>query len=248
MAVERTTQMKYDEERFSVNTAWMKKGGEHIEVVIDPDAALAYKHSKGMHPDIKECLKAERVFFDAKRGLHASEEHLEKFFGTTDPLAIAKILLLEGTIQLTAEHRAKIREAKHNQILNHIRTYAIDPKTGLSHPEARLRLAFDEAKIKIDDAKTVEEQIPVIVRQLQPILPIRLETVTLQIHLPAPYGQKLYSDLQRHGQVKKADWLQDGGLLCHLELPAGLQSDLMEELGKKTHGAVDIKRAEEHRL
>jgi len=241
MPVERTTKMKYDEERFSVNTAWMKKGGEHIEVVIDPDAALAFRHSKGQNPGIKECIKAERIFFDAKRGIHAKDEHLQAFFGTTDPLAIAQTLILDGNIQLTTEHRTKIREAKHNQIISHIRTYAIDPKTMLPHPEARIRLAFVEAKVKIDDSKSVEEQIPGIVKQLQPILPIRLETIVLQIHLPSPYGQKLYGDIQRFGTIKRADWLEDGALLCAVELPAGLQQDLIEELGHRTHGAADIK-------
>jgi ribosome maturation protein SDO1 len=236
----------FDPEKFSVNTAWMKKHGEHFEVVVDPDAALEFRRTKGA-TDVKDCLHAERIFTDAKRGLHAKDEKLEEVFGTQDALEIAKVLILDGELQLTAEHRARIREAKRNNILNRILTYAIDPTTGLPHPLKRIELAMDEAKVRIDDNRDVDEQIPEIVRKLQPIIPIRLETVTLQVHLPSPYSQKNYGDLQRAGTIKKTEWLNDGALVAWVELPAGLQSDLVEELGKKTHGAADIKKVEERR-
>lgn len=236
-----TPRMKYDPEKFSVNTAWMKKGGQHFEVVVDPDKALEFRRTKGAG-DIKECLHAERIFTDAKRGLHAKDAQLHEIFGTEDPLVIARKLILEGELQLTAEHRTRIREAKRKNIINRICMYAIDPTTKLPHPERRIILAMDEAKVKIDDNKEVEEQIPAIVKQIQHILPIRLETVVLQIHLPAPYGQKLYGDVQRFGTIKKTDWLADGSLLAWLDLPAGMQQELIDMLGSKTHGAAEIKK------
>ena len=242
-----TARVTYPPEQFSVNTAWMKKYGEHFEVVVDPDKALAYRKAKGAF-DVKECLHAERVFTDAKRGLHAKDEDLVKAFGTSDALEVAKKLVLDGELQLTAEHRQKIRDAKRNNILNRIVMYAIDPTTKLPHPRKRIELAMDEAKVKIDDNKEVDQQIPEIVRKLQPILPIRLETVTLQIHLPVPYGQKLYGDVQRYGTIKKNEWMPDGSWIGWVEMPAGLQNDLLDELGKRTHGAAEVKRVGEHAL
>ena len=239
--------MFFDQERFSWNTAWVKKGGQRFEVVIDPDKALEFKRTKGA-TDIKECLHAERIFTDAKRGEHAKDIQLKEVFGIDDQLAIAKILLLEGEIQFTAEHREKLREMKHKQIISKICTYAVDPKTGTPHPEQRIRLAMEEAKVKIDDNKDVDQQFQVIVKQLRTVLPIRLETITLQIHLPAPYGQKLHTEIQRYGTIKKNDWLEDGGWLGWLEMPAGLQNDLYDELGKKTHGVAIIKKVGEQQL
>ena len=240
--VERTTKMTHDEEKFSINTAWVKKAGEHFEIVIDPDPALEFKRTRGASPDIRECLKAENVFYDAKRGLFAKKERLREIFGSDDPLELAKMFILEGTIQLTAEHRAKIREAKQNQILTKICTYAVDPLTGLPHPQSRIKLAMDEAKVRIDDNKDVEEQVSRIVRELQPILPIKLEIVLLQIHVPSPYGQKLYNEVARFGTVKKTEWLPDASLLCNIEIPAGLQTDLMDLLGARTHGSAVVKK------
>jgi ribosome maturation protein SDO1 len=236
----------FNQEQISINTAWMKKNGEHFEVVIDPDKALEFKRTKGA-TEIRECLHAERIFSDAKRGLHANDGQLQQVFGTADPLVIARKLLLEGELQLTAEHRARIREAKRNAILTRIKTYAVDPTTGLPHPQKRLELAMEEAKIRIDDNKDPESQITEIVRKLQPIIPIRLETVTVQIQLPPPFGQKLYGDIQRFGTLKKTEWLPDGGLLAWLELPAGLQQDLLDDLSKRTHGAAEMKKVGEQR-
>jgi ribosome maturation protein SDO1 len=234
----------YDPEKISVNTAWMKRGGLHVEVVVEPDEALEFRRTKGESPDLVTCLHAERIFADAKRGLHAKDTDLEQLFGTSDPLVVARILLLNGELQLTAEHRAAMREQKRTAIFSRICQFAVDPKTGLPHPAKRIELAMEEAKIKIDDQHSIEDQVPGIVRQLQPILPIRLEMATLQVHLPAPYGQKLYGELSRHGTMKKTEWLGDGALLAWIELPAGLQTDLIDDLGKRSHGAAEIKRVE----
>jgi ribosome maturation protein SDO1 len=244
--VNTTSRMIYDAEKISVNTAWMKRFGNHFEVVVEPDKALEYRRTKGASPELRECLHAERVFTDAKRGLQAKETDLEQAFGTTAALEIARKLIIEGELQLTAEHRAKIREAKRNQILSKIVTYAIDPTTGIPHPQRRIELAMDEAKVKIDDNRDVDEQIREIIRKLQPIIPIRLETVTLQVHLPAQYSQKLYGEMQRFGTIRKGDWMNDGSWMGWVDLPAGLQADLINELGKRTHGAADVKKVGEH--
>jgi ribosome maturation protein SDO1 len=237
--------MIYPSEQIIVNTAWIKKYGNHFEVVVEPDEALEFRRTKGAHPDIKECLHAERIFTDAKRGLHAKDTDVEQAFGTIDPLAVARKLILEGELQLTAEHRQRIRDAKRNNILTKIVRYAVDPTTGRPHPQKRIELAMEEAKVRIDDNRDAEEQVPEIIRKLQPILPIRLETVTLQVHLPHQYGQKLYGDVQRYGTIKKTDWLNDGSCMLWLDMPAGLQMELIDELAKRTHGAADVKKVGE---
>ena len=51
------------------------------------------------------------------------------------------------------------KEKKYKKIVNLIHVNAIDPKTGLPHPENRIISAMDEAKVKIDDLKKPEDQI-----------------------------------------------------------------------------------------
>lgn len=245
--VEHGRQQIYDKERVHWNTAWMKTHGEHFEVVINPDEALAYKRTEGK-ADLRECLRSEEIFADAKKGLLASDDALIKAFGTADSLEVAKKLILKGEIQLAAEHRQRLQEEKRNRLLERLHAFAIDPTTGNPHPRKRIELAMEEAKVKVDYNKDIESQLPDIVKKLQPVIPIRLETVTLQVHLPAPYGQKHYGDLERYGTIKKTDWLNDGGLLAYVEIPAGLQNDFADELNSKTHGGADFKKTDDQSI
>ncbi|MBR9700566.1 ribosome assembly factor SBDS [Candidatus Woesearchaeota archaeon] len=246
--VEHGRQKIFEKERIHWNTAWMKTHGEHFEVVINPDEALDFKKSSGAKPEIRECLRSEEIWANAKKGELASEEAVKMVFETDDPLKVATRLILEGEIQLSADHRADLREQKKNKILDHINAYAIDPKTGNPHPRQRIELAMDEAKVKIDYNKDVESQIQDIVKHLQPIIPIRLEMVTLQVHLSSQYGQKLYGELSRWGTLKRTDWLNDGGLLAYVEIPAGMQNDFIDDLAKRTHGGVEVKKVDEKTL
>jgi len=246
--MDRTANMAFQPTKVAWNLAWAKRNGKQFEVVINPDAALAFRASGGTEGDVADVLHSEHVFSHAQRGERANAPDMLAAFGTGEELAVARTLVLEGELQLTAEYRDGLRDQKRKRIIDHILSYAIDPTSGLPHPRARLELAFAEAKVRIDEHEPEERQVQEIVRKLQPIIPIRLETVTLQVHLPHPYGQKLYGDVQRAGTLKRTEWGADGALLAWVELPAGLQEDLMSDLGKKSHGAADVQRVDERRL
>ena len=234
-----STRMTFDRERVSFNLARLKTHGHNFEIVVDPDKAVDYKQNKGV--ELREVLRAERVFSDAKKGLAASEEQMQAVFQTKDPLAIAQKILQEGELQLTAEYREKVREAKRKRIMEIIHRNGVDPRTGAPHPLQRIENAFAEAKIHIDEYKKAEDQVQEVLHQLRPLLPIKFEIKDLEIHLAAQYAPKLYGTVQNYGVIKKDEWQNDGSWLCVVEIPAGLQNDLMDELNSKTHGNVQIK-------
>lgn len=234
------TGQTFDQEKVSFNLAKLKKGGEMFEVVIDPDLAIDYV--EGEDVDVKEVLKAEKVFSDAKKGLLASEEHTQSLFNTTDALEIAKVLLKEGEVQLTAEHRDRIREDKRRRMMERIRVNAVDPKTGLPHPAKRIELAFEEAKIKVEETLSVDKQIKEIVKKLQVVLPIRFEQAIMRIHLKAEDAQKAYGDVKKFGTMLQEEWLNDGSWMCRVEIPAGLQNEFTDMLNEKTQGNAEIEK------
>lgn len=231
--------MSVDEERFSLNTAWLKKSGEHFEVVVDPDAAVLYKE-RNATDDVRALVKSAHVYTDAKKGELASATLMKTIFGTDDELAVAEIIIKEGAIQLTKEYRDSVRERKRKRVITLIAREAIDPRTKLPHPLARIELAFEEAKIKLDEFKRAEDQVTDIVRKLQPILPIRFERAVLSIHLPAEYAAKVYGTVSSAGALKKQEWLNDGSWVGELEMPAGLVAEFTDELNNKTHGNVEV--------
>lgn len=228
----------YDQERVSFNLARLKRGGSNYEVVIDPDKAVAFK--EGGPLDLDEVLKAEQVFFDAKKGEHASEDRMEEVFGTDDPLRIAETILREGELQLTAEHRAKVREAKRKRLVQLIARNACDPRTKLPHPQARIESAMEEAKVHVDELKRPEDQLQDVIKQLRPLLPISVETRKALITIPSQYAAKAYGTLQSYGTIAKDSWLDDGSWKGTLEVPAGMVNELIDALNGLTHGSVNV--------
>jgi len=89
--MKRTT---YDPEKFNLNVARIKKGGENYEIVVDPDSAIAFKEGKEI--EIIDILKYEKIFSDAQKGQLSPEKNFKESFGTEVILEIAKIILEKG--------------------------------------------------------------------------------------------------------------------------------------------------------
>jgi len=227
-----------DKEKASFNLAKLRKAGNEFEVVIDPEKMIEYRNKKA---DASEVLMYEKVFSDAKKGYEASSELMVSTFNTDSHLEVAKIILDQGEIQFTKEYRDQKRKEKINRILDIITKNAIDPKTGLPHPRNRIESAMEEARVKIDNFKEAEDQVKDIVSELKPILPIKLATKVIQIHIPPKYAGKAYSVVERFGKITQDNWQTDGSWLCLVEIPAGIQNEFFDALNKLTHGSVESK-------
>ncbi|MBI5388959.1 ribosome assembly factor SBDS [Candidatus Woesearchaeota archaeon] len=239
------TGFSFDREPLHINLAWLKKGGIRFEIPIDSDKAIAFR--AGENIDIKEIMHSPHIFVDAKKGQLAPEHHMVQLFGTSDPFACGKIILKEGEIQLTAEHRKRIRDAKLKQIIELVHRNGIDPKTKLPHPPQRIANAMDEAKIHVDEHKTVEQQLQDIIKKLRVVLPISFEVKSMDITVGTHHASRVYGILKTVGTIQKADWRSDGSLFCSMEIPAGLQNDLVDKLNALTHGQIDIKFKDERK-
>ena len=204
-------QQLFDHQKIDINLGRLKTHGNIFEVVVDPDLAIDFRN--GVKVDLEDVLKAQEVFNDANKGLQASEEEIKTVFGTNDPIEVAKKILKEGEIQLTAEYREKVRAQKKSKIINIIQRNAIDPKSGMPHPLNRIENAFAEAKIHINEFKKAEDQVSEIVKKLTPVLPIRFAQKILQVIIPAEHASKIYGKIQSLGQIKKEEW-QIGRASC----------------------------------
>lgn len=218
--------------------ARLEIGGHRFEVLVEPE--LAFQVKQGKEVDLDELLISEDVYTDVRRGLRASPELLKKVFGTTDVKKIAIEIIRRGQLQITAEQRRKLIEAKKKQIIEFISKNAIDARTKLPIPPQRIEAAMEQAGVGVDPFKPVEEQVPRIVRALQRIIPIKIARALLRIVVPPAYAGRVYSQLAKLGEVKKTDWRIDGSLVAELEIPAGMQQEVVEKLNKLTQGNVDV--------
>ncbi len=223
-------------EKFSL--ARIKKFGNNFEVSVDPELALKFKN--GEITSVRECLQSEQVFSDAKKALVVSPNELEKVFGTSDSLKVAEIIINGGEIQLTSGHRAKEREQKLKYLVNLIHKQAVDPSTGYPHPPQRIEAALEQGKISLDYNKSVEEQFDEIVAKLRPIIPISIEQKTLQMTIPATHVGKCNQVVRTTGKLLHEDWKTDGRWSVKVQLPAGMQQELIDKLNSVTHGDIVV--------
>lgn len=213
--------------------------GDHFEILTKPEPALAYR--LGKTTTISQVLATETIFTDAGKGTKASEEKLQAVFGTIDPLKIAEVILKKGTLQLTTEQRKQLVEDKRKQIVSFISRECIDPKTNLPHPPLRIEQAMKQIHFSIDPSKGVEEQSKEIIKLLRPIIPLKMEKITVAVRIPAEHASKAYGSVKGYGTLKKDQWQADGSWIAVVEMSAGSYGPFLDTLGKITKGNLEAK-------
>lgn len=224
-------------ERYTV--ARMTHDGEHFEILVKPQLAFSYR--LGKTTSISELLVTDTIFTDAGKGLRVSEDKLQEVFGTTNSIKIASIILKKGTLQLTTEQRKQLVEDKRRQIISFISRQCVDPKTNLPHPPMRIEHAMKQIHFSIDPFRDVEEQAREIIKFLRPILPLKMEQVSVAVRIPPEHASKAYGTVKGFGVIKREQWQADGSWSATVEMPAGLYGPFLEKLGKITRGNLEAK-------
>lgn len=219
--------------------AKLRKESKVYEILVDSKNASDFRNGKNV--SINDAVVVEEIFYDAKKGIRASEHELESIFGTTDKLEICKIIIKEGIVPSTAEIMRNEAEMKRKQIVAMIHRNVIDPNTGKPHPPQRIDNAMNEAKVRIDESKSAEQQIQDVINQIRKILPIKYEVREVSVKILSQYAGKAFPVLKRFGKVLSESWQNDGSLVATIEIPAGLQEDLEIALNNLAKGTVEMR-------
>ncbi len=218
--------------------ARIELGGHRFEILVNPDLAFKYKSGEKVNWD--DLLVSDTVYRDARKGLKASPESVRKAFGTEDIKKIADVIIKQGELQLTAAQRRQLLEAKKRQIINYIAKNAVDPKTKLPIPVKRIENLFDELRISVDLNKSAEAQAVEAVKRIARVIPIKLARAIIRVVIPPEFSGRAYSELSRLGELKKTDWRNDGSLVAEIEIPAGAQNDVINEVNRLTKGRAQV--------
>ena len=214
--------------------ARLEKGGKRYEVLVDPDLVDQWK-SDSSTIELDDFMAMDEIFHDARAGERPTEEALMNTFQTLDVEAILNIILEKGSIQLTTAQRKARVEHMRQQIIHHIHSQAIDPKSKSPHPRTRIELALEESKYSIDPFKRLEDQVKDAIAKLKPLIPLSFESVRLAFRIPgSAYGS--VSQLLRTHQQKEG-WLENGDWACVIEIPAGMKGDVIGQVLKRANDA-----------
>ena len=214
--------------------ARLEKGGKRYEALVDPDLVEQWKEDAST-VELDDFMAMDEIFHDARAGERPTEEALMNTFQTLDVEAILNIILEKGSIQLTTAQRKARVENMRQQIIHHIHSQAIDPKSKSPHPRTRIELALDESKYSVDPFKRLEDQVKDAIAKLKPLIPLSFEAVRLAFRIPgSAYGS--VSQLLRPYQ-KTEQWLENGDWACIVELPAGMKGDIIGQVLKRANDA-----------
>src|SRR5438552_2112361 len=166
---------------------------------------------------------------------------LQKYFGSTDPQKIAEEVMKSGELQLTTEQRRQLIEEKRRQIVTIITRNAIDPRTGTPHPPLRIEQAMGQVRLSIDPYKSAEEQAKLVLEELRPILPIKLEQMRIAVKVFPEHAARAYNAFKSFGTVSREEWQSDGSLMAVIEMPAGMYGSFIDRVGKLTQGTIQTK-------
>ena len=220
-------------------TARLSKGPDRFEILVKPQPALDYKLGKQV--PISQVLMIEEVYSDSSKGTRASEEKLQKHFGTTEAAKIAEEIMRAGELQLTTEQRRQLIEEKRRQIISIIARNAIDPRSGAPHPPLRIEQALEQIRISIDPYKSAEEQAKQVIEDLRPVLPIKMEQMRIAVKVFPEHAARAYNAFKSFGTVTREEWQADGALVAVIEMPAGMYGSFTDRVGKMTQGTIQMK-------
>lgn len=215
------------------------KNDKQFEILVDPDLAKEAK-LEGADHDIQRLLFVQEIFTDAGEGERASTEEIEDAFGTRQLMEAAEEIFKKGDMQLTTDQKREMREDKEKQLISMIARRAMDPKTGNPHPPQRVENALDEAGFNVETMKDIEEQFAEAIEVLRPIIPISLDKKKVAIKIPVDKAGKAYDRLQQVADVKDEQW-GDEYFIARVELPAGVLSELMDEIQEIAKGKAEMK-------
>ena len=219
-------------------TAHCKKEGKHFEILVDCELAMKFKH--GQNVSIRDVVVTNDVFYNAKKGDKASESDLKKFFNTSDPLEVSKMIIKDGEVALTSDYRERVRKEKKLQIINLIHRNGVDPQTGIPHPPQRIEAAMEQAKVRIDEFKPADQQIESILSAIKAIIPIKFETREYAVKISSQFAAKCFGILKQY-KLLREEWQNDGSLIALVELPAGISEEFEGKLNSATSGDVEFK-------
>lgn len=214
------------------------KKGLSFSIMIDPEKAVAFRNNKC---SLDEVLAVDNIYTDVRKGIKASDIDLNKVFGTNDKLKVAEIMVRDGDLPVTKKQKDVKRDEKKKKIIDMICRNAVDPKTGIPHPPQRIESAMAEAKVNIDENKSAEEQMGLVLKAINSIIPIKLEVKKIELVVPSKFAGTAFGIIKREAKVLKNEWENDGSLRVLVEIPTGIQDKFFTDINHICHGDVESK-------
>lgn len=215
----------------------LKTQGENFEILADPD--LVFKYKRGEITNVRDVIASEFIFKDARKAEKVSTSNLQKVFKTEDINSIIGEIIKKGEMELTTAQRRNLLEERKRQIIEYIVRNSINPQTNAPNPPSRIEAAIEQAKVEIKIDKTAEQQIEDVLKEIREFVPIKFEKVKIAAEIPFQYAGGIHYALKGI-KILKEEYTSNSVLIL-VEVPAGIQNEVLGKLNALTKGEVKTK-------
>lgn len=214
-------------------TARIKRNGKHFEILVDLEEAMKIKRNEN-NADLTQAIITDAIFTNLKSGEHAGRDDLEVAFGTSDSMEVAKKIIQDGEVVQTTDSLRAEHDARYKQVVDFLSKNAVSPE-GRPYTPDRIMKALSEAHVNVKN-KSIESQVGEIMDELAKILPLKIETKKVRLHIQAHHSGKAYPIVKQY--IVEENWKNNGDLEVVVKMPTALIFDFYDRINGATHGSV----------
>ncbi len=103
--------------------------------------------------------------------------------------------------------------------------------------------ALEEAGFHVEWDSDVREKFQDAIDAIRPIIPVSLEEKKVAVRIPIDVAGKAYDRLQESAEIEEEEWGNEY-FMAKMTLPAGVLTEMMEEVQEIAKGKAEVKEIE----
>uniref|UniRef100_A0A6U9QUQ6 C2H2-type domain-containing protein n=1 Tax=Picocystis salinarum TaxID=88271 RepID=A0A6U9QUQ6_9CHLO len=186
-----------------------KKGGVRFEIACYKNKVLNWRN--GIETDLDEVVQTTSVFSNVSKGVFASQEDLQRVFGTTDQVEIVKIILQKGELQVSDKERELEYATLFKDVVSIVVDKCVNPETQRPYPAGIIERTLKELHFAVDPKKTAKQQAMEAIPSIQKVFPIERAKMRLKMALPKALHKQFRELLSaENAQVERESATDEG--------------------------------------
>lgn len=218
----------------------MKKCGKRFEIACYKNKVLNWRNKT--EKDIDEVLQTQNVFVNVAKGQLAKTDDLQEVFETDDQLAICKIILEKGELQVSDKERQTTSDNSFKEVANLIANMCVNPETQRPYSLDTIENALHDAHFSLKANRSAKQQALEMIPKLRETLKIDRAKMRIRVSVPAKHAKANHSKLKAFfDTVEIEDWekgdlemvglIEPGNYKLIAELVKGDKKEKIQQIG-----------------
>uniref|UniRef100_A0A0G4HPN0 SBDS family rRNA metabolism protein n=1 Tax=Chromera velia CCMP2878 TaxID=1169474 RepID=A0A0G4HPN0_9ALVE len=166
-----------------------KSHGKRFEVACYKNKILNWRN--GIEKDLDEVLQIPQVFENVSKGKYANRNDLLKVFGTADDIAVCKVILDKGEIQVSEKEREVHLESLFRDVATVLAEMCVNAQTGHPLPVSMLESALRDAHFSVRPNDPAKKQALRAFEILQQRLPNYIARAHMRLRVVCAESDRL---------------------------------------------------------